>query len=102
MLFTFIYIVNHVASREIYTTGKNFTLPPAVTAWTNLNSASLSYVNYLTTLNIMKSGKTVMSTLILKLRYYCGISYLGFFIINAPSHLGDETLDNVAYVVGFT
>ena len=23
---------------EIYTTGKNFTLPPAVTAWTNLTS----------------------------------------------------------------
>ena len=25
---------------EIYTTGKNFTLPPAVTAWTNSTSAS--------------------------------------------------------------
>ena len=24
---------------EIYTAGKNFTLPPAVTAWTNLTSA---------------------------------------------------------------
>ena len=24
---------------EIYTTGKNFTLPPAVTVWTNLTSA---------------------------------------------------------------
>ena len=25
---------------EIYTTGKNFTLPPAVTAWTNLTSVA--------------------------------------------------------------
>ena len=32
VLCTFIYIVNHVVSREIYTTGKNFTLPLAVTA----------------------------------------------------------------------
>ena len=26
-------------NREIYTAGKNFTLPPAVTAWTNSTSA---------------------------------------------------------------
>ena len=39
--YTFIYIVNRVVSREIYTTGKNFTLPPAVTAWTNLTSACM-------------------------------------------------------------
>ena len=25
---------------EIYTAGKNFTLPPALTAWTNSNSAN--------------------------------------------------------------
>ena len=38
VVFTFIYIVNSVVSGEIYTTGKNFTLPPAVTAWTYLTS----------------------------------------------------------------
>ena len=38
VLFTFIYIVNRVVSGEIYTAGKNFTLPPAVTAWTNSTS----------------------------------------------------------------
>ena len=26
---------------EIYTTGKNFTLPPALTAWTNSTSANV-------------------------------------------------------------
>ena len=30
---------------EIYTAGKNFTLPPALTAWTN--STSVQVVNYL-------------------------------------------------------
>ena len=35
----FIYIVNRVVSGEIYTAGKNFTLPPAVTSLTNLTSA---------------------------------------------------------------
>ena len=29
---------NMLISGEIYTTGKNFTLPPAVTAWTNSTS----------------------------------------------------------------
>ena len=37
-----IYIVNCVVSGEIYTAGKNFTLPPAVTAWTNLTSGFTS------------------------------------------------------------
>ena len=37
--FAFIYIVNPVVSGDIYTTFKNFTLPPAVTALTNFNSA---------------------------------------------------------------
>ena len=35
---TFIYIVNRIVYREIYTAGKKITLPPAVTAWTNLTS----------------------------------------------------------------
>ena len=35
---TFISIVNRVVSGEIYTAGKNFTLPPAVTALTNFTS----------------------------------------------------------------
>ena len=35
---TFIYIINRVVSGEIYTAGKNFTLPPAVTALTNFTS----------------------------------------------------------------
>ena len=39
VLCTFICIVNRVVSSETYTTGKKFTLPPAVTAWTNLTSA---------------------------------------------------------------
>ena len=39
--FTFIYIVNCGVSGEIYTAGKNFTLAPAVTAWTNLTSAMI-------------------------------------------------------------
>ena len=38
---SFIYFVNRVVSGEIYTAGKNFTLPPAVTALTNLTSAIL-------------------------------------------------------------
>ena len=29
---------NMIIPGEIYTTGKNFTLPPAVTVWTNLTS----------------------------------------------------------------
>ena len=37
----FIYIVNCVVSGEIYTAGKNFTLPLAVAAWTNLTSAMI-------------------------------------------------------------
>ena len=37
---TFIYIVNRVVPREIYTTVKQFSLTPAVTAWTNLTSAA--------------------------------------------------------------
>ena len=40
VLCTFIYIVNPVVSGEIYTAGKNFTLPPAVTAVTNSTSIS--------------------------------------------------------------
>ena len=28
-------------NEEIYTAGRNFTLPPAVTAWTNLTSENL-------------------------------------------------------------
>ena len=35
ILCTFIYIVNRVVSGEIYSACKHFTLPPAVTAWTN-------------------------------------------------------------------
>ena len=38
VLYTFIYIVNRVVSEEIYTAGKDFTLPPAVTALTNITS----------------------------------------------------------------
>ena len=38
VLCTFIYIVNCVVSGEIFTAGKNFTLPPAVAALTNLTS----------------------------------------------------------------
>ena len=38
LLFTFIFDVNHLVSREIYTTGKNFILPPAVMALTNFTS----------------------------------------------------------------
>ena len=34
-----LYIVNCVVSGETYTDGKNFTLPPALTAWTNSTSA---------------------------------------------------------------
>ena len=30
---------------EIYTAGKNFTLPPAVTAWTNSTSVRCSVLN---------------------------------------------------------
>ena len=37
--FAFIHIVNRVVSGDIYTAGKNFTLPLAVTAWTNITSA---------------------------------------------------------------
>ena len=37
--FAFSYIVNPVVSGDIYTTFKNFTLPPAVRALTNFNSA---------------------------------------------------------------
>ena len=37
--FTFIYIANRVVSGEIYTAGKNFTLPPGVTGVTNSTSA---------------------------------------------------------------
>ena len=40
VLCTFIYIANRVASAEIYTAGKNFTLPPAVTALTNITSGN--------------------------------------------------------------
>ena len=43
VLCTFIYVVNRVVFGEIYTTVKNFTLPPAVTAWTNLKSAKPSW-----------------------------------------------------------
>ena len=38
ILCTFIYIVNRVISGENYSAGKNFTLPPAVTALTNFTS----------------------------------------------------------------
>ena len=31
---------------EIYTAGKNFTLPPAVTAWTNSTSAHMKTQSY--------------------------------------------------------
>ena len=41
MLRTLIYIVNCVVAGEIYTTGKNVTLPLAVTALTNFTSALL-------------------------------------------------------------
>ena len=37
VLYNFIYIVNRVVSGEIYTAGKNFTLP----AWTNLTSVKV-------------------------------------------------------------
>ena len=37
---TFIYVANCVVSGEIYTNGKNFTLPPPVTALTNITSVS--------------------------------------------------------------
>ena len=44
-----LYIANRVVSEEIYTAGKNVTLPPAVTASTNLTSDHLnlifSYIN---------------------------------------------------------
>ena len=36
----FIHIVNRIVSGEIYTAGKKFTLPPTVTALTNLTSAA--------------------------------------------------------------
>ena len=39
----FIYIINCVVSGEIYTAGKKFTLPPAVTALTNINSGITQY-----------------------------------------------------------
>ena len=48
--------VNCVVSGEIYTAGKNFTLPPAVTAWTNLTSGKvLSRVSeYQTAISILE------------------------------------------------
>ena len=46
VLCTFIYIVNHVVSREIYTTGKNFTLPPAVTGVTNITSGMRDSIHF--------------------------------------------------------
>ena len=45
VVFTFIYIVNSVVSGEIYTTGKNFTLPQAMIAWTNLTSGRFQLEN---------------------------------------------------------
>ena len=42
--FTFIYIANRVVFGEIYTTGKNFTLPAALTAVTNLTSEPVQFV----------------------------------------------------------
>ena len=33
-------------SGEFYAAGKNFTLSPAVTAWTNITSATPYYVNF--------------------------------------------------------
>ena len=35
--------MNRVVSGEIYTAGKNFTLPPAVTALTNFTSGAVYY-----------------------------------------------------------
>ena len=40
-----IYIVNRIVSEEIYTTGKNITLPAAVTALTNITSAYENTIN---------------------------------------------------------
>ena len=45
ILCTFIYIVNRIVSGEIYTAGKNFALPPAVTAVTNFISACGQFKN---------------------------------------------------------
>ena len=44
VLCAFIYIVHRVVSGEIYTAGKNFTLPPAMTAWTNLTSDTMHFL----------------------------------------------------------
>ena len=41
VLYTFIYIVNRVVSGEIYTAGKNLTLPLGVKGWTNLTSVTM-------------------------------------------------------------
>ena len=42
---------------EIYTTGKNFTLPPAVTAWTNSTSAHKFLRNFFS--NIAKGNQPI-------------------------------------------
>ena len=52
---------------EIYTAGKNFTLPPAVTAWTNSTS-----------------GWTVMKMMMLVLRVFCTLGAI-------PIHLWRES-----------
>ena len=47
---------------EIYTTGKNFTLPPALTAWTN--STSVLHVNtILLIFGHLMSLKTILNCL---------------------------------------
>ena len=63
--FTFIYIANRVVFGEIYTTGKNFILPPAMTALTNFTSAN-------------RVLRTMLGNLFIKL------GYLGPFGQNAP------------------
>ena len=51
-----LYIVNRVVSGEIYTAGKNFTLPQAVTALTNLTSGK-------TIIKMVKCLKTCLKTI---------------------------------------
>ena len=51
----FFHIVNRVVSGEIYTAGKNFTLPPAMTAWTNLTSAEKAAMDDNTYTTILSS-----------------------------------------------